>query len=73
MQNISVLLSADMYLNVLIINNNHRKSMQLCRILNHYDPVYTHESLELANEFKDMIVEVIIPPTLETIAMVQQR
>jgi hypothetical protein len=49
-----------MYLNVLVINNNHKRSTQLCRILNHYDPVYTHESIEMANEFKDMIVEVII-------------
>lgn len=51
-------LTPDQYLSELIINNNHSKHTQLSKVFNHYDPVYTQESLELANDFKDMIVEV---------------
>jgi hypothetical protein len=65
-------LTPDFYLSELVVNNNHPRSTQLSKVLNHYDPVYTQESLELANEFKDMIVEVVLGASLEATTMVQQ-
>ena len=51
-------LSDDMYLNCMVIDNNYRKTIHLAKIMNHYDPVYTKQHLDLYNTIKDFIYEV---------------
>jgi len=46
-----------MYLNCTVIDNNYNKTIHLSRILNHYDPVYTKQHLDLYNTIKDFIYE----------------
>lgn len=47
-----------MYLSAVLINNNYERTVNICRVLAHYDPIYSKFSIDLANEFKEMIVDV---------------
>lgn len=51
-------LTPDMYLSAVLINNNYERTVNICRVLAHYDPIYSKFSIDLANEFKEMIVDV---------------
>ena len=54
-------LTDDLHLNCLVINNQHRKTIHLSKTLNHYDPIYTRDHMDMYNEIQDFIYQVTPP------------